>query len=285
MTEPEQFLPLVPVQREPAPSIGSEPRLEPVATRTSNGTRPSRLVRVGIVTGTAALVLVGAVAAMGASPSPSGSTTTPVSPSASGAPATGGPAHVRGDFGGIVRGFGAITVTAINGSDLSLTTDDGWTRTITATSTTEITKGGATVTVSDLAVGDEIRFGQTKATDGSYSITKIVVVMPSTSGEVTAKTADTITVTQRDGTTATIHVDAATTYTVQGVANATLADITVGMHVRAEGTENSDGSLDASSVQSGFGGRGGHGPGDHGGPKDVSPDASPGASASPSTTP
>ena len=175
----------------------------------------------------------------------------------------------------------AITITAINGSDLSLTTDDGWTRTITATSTTEITKNGATITVSDLAVGDEIRFGQTKATDGTYSITKIVVVMPSVGGEVTAKTADTITVTQRDGTTATIHVDSATTYTVQGVANATLADIAVGMHVRAEGTENSDGSLDASSVQSGFGGRGGHGPGDHDGPKDVSPDASP----IPSTTP
>ena len=131
--------------------------------------------------------------------------------------------------------------------------------------------------MSDLAVGDEIHFAQTKATDGTYSITKIVVVMPSIGGEVTAKTADTITVTQRDGTTATIHVDSATTYTVQGVENATLADITVGMHVRAEGTENSDGSLDASSVRSGFGGRGGHGPGDHDGMKDVSPDASPGA--------
>ena len=134
------------------------------------------------------------------------------------------------------------------------------------------------------------RFGQTKATDGSYSIDRIVVVMPSIGGEVTAKTADTITVTQRDGTTATIHVDSATTYTVQGVDNATLADIAVGAHVRAEGTENSDGSLDASSVQSGFGGRGGHGPSgrgpdDHDGMKDGTPDASPGASASPSATP
>ena len=283
MSEPEHFVPLVPVQPERAPSAGSEPQLERVVARTPSGRGPSRLVRVGIVTGTAALVLVGAVAAMGASPSPSGSTTTPTTPSASGAPSAGGPAHF-GDRGGFGRGFGEITITAIDGSNLSLATDDGWTRTITATSTTEITKDSSTIAVSDLAVGDEIRFEQTKATDGSYSITKIVVVMPSIGGEVTAKTADSITVTQRDGTTATIHVDSSTTYTVQGVENATFADIAVGMHVRAEGTENSDGSLDASSVRSGFGGRGGHGPGDHG-PKDVSPDASPGATTSPSATP
>jgi hypothetical protein len=266
MTEPEHIVPLAPVQPKTPPG----PR------------RPSALVRVGIVTGTAALVLVGAVAAMGASPAPSGSTTTPSTPSASGDPnAVGVPGPWRGDFGGIGRGFEAITITGISGSNLSLETDDAWTRTITPTSTTVITKAGATITVSDLAVGDEIRFGQTKATDGTYSITKIVVVLPSLGGEVTAKTADTITVTQRDGTSATIHVDSATTYTVRGVETATLADITVGMHVRAEGTENSDGSLDASRVISGFGGRGGHGPGDHDGPKDVSPDASPSPSATP----
>jgi len=278
MTEPELIVPLVPVTTGPTPDGGSAPAPAP------GPRRPSRLVRVGIVTGTAALVLVGAVAAMGASPSPSGSTTTPTTPSASGAPSAGSPLHV-GDRGGFGRGFGSISITAINGSELSLETEDGWTRTITATSTTEITKDGATIAIGDLAVGDEIHFAQTKAADGTYSITKIVVVMPSIGGEVTAKTSDTITVTQRDGTTATIHVDSSTTYTVQGVETATLADITVGMHVRAEGTENSDGSLDASSVRSGFRGRGGHGPGDHDGTKDGSPDASPGASASPSPTP
>ena len=269
MSEPEHIVPLVPVQ----PTSPPGPR------------HPSPLVRVGIVTGTAALVLVGAVAAMGASPASSGSTTTPSTPSVSGDPNAGTvPGHWRGDLGGIGRGFAAITITGISGSDLSLETDDGWTRTITATSTTEITKAGAPITVDDLAVGDEIRFGQTKAADSTYTITRIVVVLPSLGGEVTAKTADTITVTQRDGTSATIHVDGATTYAVRGVEDATLDDIEVGMHVRAEGTENSDGSLDASRVASGFGGRGGHGPGDHDGPdgpKDASPDASPSPSATP----
>jgi hypothetical protein len=101
---------------------------------------------------------------MGASPAPSGSTTTPTTPSASGDPSVGGmgPGRWGGkgdlghmDFGGVGRGSGAITITSISGSNLSLKTDDGWTRTITATSTTTITKASATIAVSDLAVGDE----------------------------------------------------------------------------------------------------------------------------------
>lgn len=280
--EPQHIVPLVPVRPEPARS-----------TRKS-----SPFVRVGIVTGTAALVLVGAVAAMGASPAPSGSTTTPTTPSASADPNVGGMGPGRwsgfgdmGDFGAIGRGFGAITISSIDGSNLSLKTEDGWTRTIAATSSTTITRAGATIVVSDLALGDEIRFAQTKATDGTYSITRIVVVMPSLAGDVTAKTSDTISVTRRDGTTATIHVSDSTSYTVQGVDSATLADIAVGMRIRADGTERTDGSLDASSVTSGFGGRGGqfggrggHGPGPgHDGDADdgTTPDASPGASSTP----
>jgi hypothetical protein len=191
-----------------------------------------------------------------------------------------------GDFGGIGRGFGAITITSINGSDLALKTDDGWTRTVAVTAATTITKAGAAITVADLAVGDEIRFAQTKATDGTYSITKVVVVMPSLSGQVTAKTSDTISITRRDGTTATIHVNGSTTYTVEGVASATLADIAVGMHIRAEGTDNSDGSLDASIVASGFGGHDGHGfgpggPGHDGDDDGTNPGTAPDSSATP----
>lgn len=297
MTEPGPIVPLTPVRPdgaafEPAPvePVGSSPQGSPTPGGPRHKRSASPFVRIGIVTGTAALVLVGAVAAMGASPSPSGSTTTPTTPSASGDPNVGGfgPGPGRmGDFGGIGRGFGAITITSIDGSNLALKTEDGWTRTIAVTADTTITKAGATIAVGDLAVGDEIRFAQTKAADGTFTITKIVVVMPSLGGEVTAKTSDTITVTRRDGTTATIHVDSSTTYTVDGVAGKTLADIAVGDHVRAEGTSNSDGSLDASTVYSGFGrdGKGpghGHGHGPNGiDPDDSTPSASPDASATP----
>lgn len=300
MTEPGPIVPLTPIQPggaafEPAPvePVGSAPQGSPAPRGPRRNRTASPFVRIGIVTGTAALVLVGAVAAMGASPAPSGSTTTPTTPTASGDPNLGGfgPGPGRmgdfGDFGGFGRGFGAITITSIDGSNLSLKTEDGWTRTIAVTSDTTITKAGATIAVGDLAVGDEIRFAQTKAADGSFTITRIVVVMPSLGGEVTAKTSDTITVARRDGTTATIHVDSATTYTVDGVAGKTLADIAVGDHVRAEGTSNSDGSLDAATVTSGFGrdGKGpghGHGHGPDGiDPDDSTPDASPDASATP----
>ena len=162
-------------------------------------------------------------------------------------------------FGGFGRfGFRDITITAINGSDLSLRTDDGWTRTITVTSTTTITKGGATITVGDLAVGDQIAFAQDRADDGTYTVTAIKVVLPTTVGEVTAIDGDTITVTQPGGTTATIHVDGDTTYQVNGAAGA-LSDIKVGSIIAAEGTQRSDGSLDAAAVRAGD--RGIRGPG------------------------
>ena len=179
-----------------------------------------------------------------------------------------------GDFGRL--GFRAITISAINGSSLSLKTEDGWTRTITVTSSTTITKGGATIAVGDLAVGDEIRFAQETATDGSYSITAIRVVLPAIGGEVTAVTSDTITVKGKDGTTGTIHVGSATTYEVDGTAGKALSDITVGSFVIAEGTLRTDGSLDADVVHSGFHGfKDGDRPGRGFPDKPAEPDATP----------
>ena len=131
--------------------------------------------------------------------------------------------------------FRDITIASISGSSLSLKTDDGWTRTITPTSATTITKAGATITVSDLEVGDQIVFSQTKQTDGTYTIDAIRVVLPHVGGQVSAVSGSTITVTERDGTTATIHVDSATTYQVEGVTSATLSDIKVGDFVVAQG--------------------------------------------------
>ena len=128
---------------------------------------PGRLARGGIVLGAAVLFVVGAVAAMGASPSPAPSTTgASPSPAASGAPDTdkSGDHGLRG-FGGFGFGrggfgFGGITITAISGSNLSLETEDGWTRTIAVTSDTTITRAGTTIAFDDLKVGDQIVFRQ-----------------------------------------------------------------------------------------------------------------------------
>ena len=234
--------------------------------------------------------------------------------------------------GGRSPGRGPITITLIDGSNVSLKTDDGWTRTIAVTSDTTITKGGQTIKVTDLKAGDEVHFTESRNADGSYTIKTIVVPTPKTagevtkvsgdeitlkkhdgstqvvtvtgttvytlgpstgskadvkvgtfvdaegtisgtdftataihvrlanaSGEVTAKTTDSITVKHRDGTTTVIHVTSSTKITVKGKTPGSLADIAVGDTVIASGTSNSDGSLDAMSV---FGGsfHGGFGP-------------------------
>ncbi len=262
-----------------------EPLRKPGGTPSGSG-RPggsSLPVRIGVVVGAALLVVLGAAVAMGASPAP---TTAPGASAAPGTPGTnpwGGHAFGMmrgGEFGGI--GFNDIKITAIDGSNLSLATADGWTRTIAVTSTTTITKGAATITVADLAVGDQIVFSEAKQADGSYTITAIQVILPSIAGQVTAVGSYTITVTQRDGTAATIHVDTTTTYQVQGVTSATLSDIKVGAYVVAQGTLGTDGSLNASVVNSGFrGGPGGFGHGPWGPNKGAAPSPSPAASATP----
>lgn len=235
-------------------------------------------MRIGIVAGSALLLVVGAVAAMGASTA-SSTTDGPASPTAAD--------FVHGGFG---RAGHGVTISAINGSSLSLKTDDGWTRTITVGSSTTITRAGATIAVGDLAVGDQIGFRQQKAADGTYTITAIGVVLPAIGGQVTAISGNTITVTGRDGTTGTIHVDGDTTYDMDGTSGKALADLSVGGFVVAVGTLRADGSLDADAVHSGFGGpRGlldGRGPGrgfgfhGFGSPDDdVNPDAAPSPAA------
>ena len=99
-------------------------------------------------------------------------------------------------------------------------TVDGWTRTIEVTSSTQITKGGDTIALGDLAVGDTIRFRQQRNADGSFSVTRIDVVLPTVGGTVTAQDGSTITLKQRDGTSVTVHVDASTKFRVQGVTGA-----------------------------------------------------------------
>lgn len=263
--------------------------LEPVRKPASQ----SRAMRAGVVAGSALLVVVGATAAMGASPAPS----TNADPAASAVPGansvpgvkdgTGDRPGMGGDRGWFGRmGFRDISITAINGSDVSLATDDGWSRTISVGTDVTLTKGGATITVGDLAVGDQVRVAQDRATDGTYTVTALAVVLPHVGGQVTAVDGNTITVSHPDATMATIHVDGTTAYTVGGVdgVDGTLADVAVGSFVMAEGTLRDDGSLDATSVRTGSGDHGGRGPGfrrGHGGPGDHDDDSDSGSPVSP----
>jgi len=141
-----------------------------------------------------------------------------------------------------------ITISAIAGSELTLTTEDGWTRTISVTDATTMTRAGAAITLADLKLRDRIRFRQERNDDGSFTMTAIAVILPHVAGEVTAATGDTSTIERRDGSMATIHVGSGTTYHVRGIADATLSDVSVGMLIVAAGTQNADGSLEAVAV-------------------------------------
>ena len=161
-------------------------------------------------------------------------------------------------------GFRDITITGIDGSNISLKTADGWTRTITVADTTTITKGGATIKIGDLAVGDQVALRQDRAADGTYTVTGIVVVLPTVAGQISAIDGNTITVTQPGGTKTTIHVDSSTTYRLAG-GTGSLSDLKVGGFIVAEGTQRADGSLDATAIGGGFG-TGGFRPGFQGKP-------------------
>lgn len=335
------------------PSDAPTPTTPPTPTSFASTTRlkTGEILRIGVVIGSLVVLVASGAVAFGASPDPSASPAN-AAPSATApadkdnTPTTKGPGlfggqgmpgmpgwsggfgdkgfGMGGGMGGGRVAFGrTITIAAIDGSKVSLKTDDGWTRTVTVTDSTQIRIGSQAAKLADLKVGDVVSFSEKKETDGSYTITIIVVRVPTIagtvtdvtsggftvkqrdgssktvttssstsfligqatgakadltvgarvsvegtdgtsfaarvvhivpdvrSGKVTATTGTTITIALRDGKTATIHVDSATTYRVKGATTAKLSDITVGMAVTAQGLARADGSLDATNVVGG----------------------------------
>jgi Domain of unknown function (DUF5666) len=241
----------MPVEPAPAPRPARVPR--------------SARWRVVSLTGATLVLIGGAVITMGASPEPSTSPSpdTQTQPDGSGdngrlfrGPLLRGLPGLQDGFAGFAgphAGFGAgnITITAINGSSLSLETVDGWTRTVTVTDETQLLKDGEEIALADLEVGDRVRFRQTVDDNGTWTVTAIAVVSPSVFGQVTAVDGDSIKLSQRDGSTVTVHVGSSTAFTVSGETGKSLSDIEVGMIAVASGEENGDGSLDAARVRAG----------------------------------
>ncbi|HET8784043.1 MAG TPA: DUF5666 domain-containing protein [Candidatus Limnocylindrales bacterium] len=223
--------------------------VEGAAFSGSTGT-PSRR-RVGLVLAGATILIIGAAAtSWAASPAPS----------SSGAPSNGGsqampavpgngPADAP-DFGRFGRpgfGFREITIASINGNDVTLKTDDGWTRTITISDGVTLTKGGQPIDVSDLKVGDQVRFRQTRNDDGSYTVTAVAIVVPTIRGTASDITSSGFKVTTRDGSVWTVTVNGSTVYRV-GQANGSLADVKDGGRVVVAGENTGDNRMTASTV-------------------------------------
>lgn len=304
-------------------------RIPPTDAPVSDRTAPPSRWRMALVGGAALALVAGGVAtSLAASPAPSNTPTAPAAGALAPDPDLGLEDDGTLDHGRMEgRGFRDITITAISGSDVTLGTDDGWRRTISVTDAIDLTKGGQDVGLGDLKVGDQVRFAQTRNADGTYTVTKLAIVVPTvrgtvsdvtadgfkvttrdgsvwtiatngtttyrfgtdtgtradvTAGEgaivagtstganqltaltvqvagdravgtVTAKTADSITIKRRDGSSLTIHVDADTTYRVAGSTTAGLADVTVDMAIGVSGRARADGSIDAATVVAGNG--------------------------------
>jgi hypothetical protein len=224
------------------------------STRTSG---PNKL-RVGAVAGTAIALAVGAVAtSLAASPAPSSSVGTPSTGGGAVAPAPLGALDPTADEadseldGGRLGGrggFGDITITSISGSDLKLTTADGWTRTITVTASVAVTRAGQTIALADLKAGDHIRLRQTRNADGTFTVTAIAIVVPSVVGTVGDVSANGFTLKSRDGSTWTIALTDSTTYAL-GSVSGSKSDIVAGARVLVQGGSPAANQLTALHVR------------------------------------
>jgi hypothetical protein len=233
------------------------------------GRRSRPRPRVEALIGAGLAVIFAAAVAAAASPAPEASGDLDASP-----PGGAGDRFLPGDafghfgpfdglpFGGRLDhfGFGGIAISAVDGEQVSLATVDGWTRTITVTADTDITKGGEDAALADLEVGDQVRFRQTRNDDGTFSIAALAVVLPRIAGEVTAVDGSTITIDLRDGSTGMINIGPDTELRVAGEDGADASDIEVGMMIIAAGERNADGSIDAVRAVAGERLRGWHGP-------------------------
>lgn len=179
----------------------------------------------------------------------------------------------------------AGVVKSVDATSATLTLPDGTTRTIVLTGSTAYTLMGKSATKDALRVGTRAFARGTVAADGTFTATKITIAPAVVIGQVTAKTDSSITVKSVRGDTVIINVDASTTYQARGSQSASLADVTVDGIIEADGAQNADGSLDASTVRILSGAKGGFfGPfrdgrgGRHPGHQKPAPNASPSGS-------
>ena len=101
-------------------------------------------------------------------------------------------------------------------------------------------------------------------------------------GTIEAVDGDVLAVKSRGGEDFRLHMTG--DLRVVGITKISLSDIKVGAFIVAEGTQRTDGSLDAVRVASGFhgpDGHGGHGPGDNDDDNGTNPNASPAPSSTP----
>jgi hypothetical protein len=138
-------------------------------------------------------------------------------------------------------------IQAITGNILTLATADGWTRMVDTTSL-PLTRDGATISTTDLQVGDTIRVSETRAADGAWSVRAIEALLDAARGTVASVSTDGFVLMAPDGSSITIRVSDATTWVTGCRQAGSLGALQVGAVTAVQGVRAADGSLDASRV-------------------------------------
>lgn len=143
------------------------------------------------------------------------------------------------------NGFGGY-VTAVTATSVTVDLRSGTTTTFTLTPTTTYTEGSAPSTIASLVVGDRVRVKVSSST--ATTAAAINIELAELFGKVTAVSGNTITISDPQGFSRTVVVNSSTSYTANGAAG-TVADVTVGSKISAEGTiDPNKTSLDALTV-------------------------------------
>ncbi|MHB8378867.1 MAG: DUF5666 domain-containing protein [Acidimicrobiales bacterium] len=140
-------------------------------------------------------------------------------------------------------------VTTVTPTSVTVLKWSGTSTTYTLAPTTVYTEGQSPTTQSSLMVGDRVNV-QTSSTD-STTATSVNIELAELFGTVSAVSGYTITITDPQGFSRTILAGTTTTYTVGG-APGTLANVTVGTKIVAQGTiDINRTTLDALSIKIG----------------------------------
>ncbi len=136
-------------------------------------------------------------------------------------------------------------VTSLGSSSLALRSR-GETKAIVLEHSTKYTKGHASATESNLAIGERVRV---RLVPGDHTATAaaVSILAASLSGTVSALTPSGFTLTTRSGVAHTITIVPTTSYR-QGKTGASASSLQSGAKVRVSGTIGANGSMVASSV-------------------------------------
>lgn len=137
-------------------------------------------------------------------------------------------------------------VTTITPDSVTLNRLNGTTEMFTITSNTAYTQGKNVLSAASLVVGDKVNVYASSA--NPTTATRIDILLAELAGHVTAVSGDSITILAAKGFSRAITVSATTTFT-EGGQPATLADVTVGSFIVAQGLIDADlTTLDATRV-------------------------------------